>query len=121
SAGGTATVEADGTTTSAVEGDRQVGRVELVPQLGLDVPADADLLANPLGDLDHDLGAVDQELLGVLPPLPELLALVGVPGTGLLHEAEVHADVERGALPADALAVHDVELGLPEWRGDLVL
>src|SRR3546814_6457195 len=70
---------------------------------------DADLLADALGDLDHDLGVLTQERLGVLPALAELLALVGVPGTRLLHEAEVDADVEERALAADALAVHDVE------------
>ena len=54
-------------------------------------------------------------------PLTELFALVGEPGAGLLHDAEVDADVEQGTFAADSLAVHDVELGLPERRGDLVL
>src|SRR3546814_320812 len=82
---------------------------------------DADLLADALGDLDHDLGVLTQERLGVLPALAELLALVGVPSARLLHEAEVDTDVEERALAADALAVHDVELGLTERRGALVL
>ena len=53
--------------------------------------------------------------------LPELLAVEGVPSPGLLDDAEVGADVEQRALTADALAVHDVELGLPERRSHLVL
>ena len=57
-------------------------------------------------------GVRAKELLGVLPALAQLLALVGVPGTGLLHDAEVDRDVEDRAFPADALAVDDVELGV---------
>src|SRR5690606_1843850 len=98
---------------SVVEGDGGVEvDVVLDVQLVLGAGVDADLLADPLGDLDHDLGVLPEEGLGVLPALAELLALVGVPGTRLLHEAQVDADVEQRALAADALAVHDVELGL---------
>src|SRR3546814_19340474 len=83
--------------------------------------AETHLHADPLGDLDHDLGVVDQELLGVLPTLAELLAVVGVPSTRLLHDLLVDADVDHATLTADALAVHDVELGLAEGSRDLVL
>src|SRR5690606_9620850 len=83
----------------------------------LDVIAEAHLGADPLGDLDHDLGVVGQELLGVLPALAELLAFVGVPGARLLHDLVVDADIEHTALATHALPVHDVELGLAErWR-----
>ena len=74
-----------------------------------------------LGDLDHDLRVVGEEALGVLPALAELLALVGEPRPGLLDDAHVDGEVEHRTLAADALAVHDVELGLAERRGDLVL
>jgi hypothetical protein len=62
-----------------------------------------------------------EELAGVLPALAELLAVVGVPGTGLLDDPVLHTDVDDGALRGDALAVEDVELRLLEGRGDLVL
>src|SRR4051794_38308375 len=68
---------------------RGVGRAGVEP----------DLLADPLVDLDHELGVLAEELLGLLPALAQLLALVRVPGTRLLHEAEVDADVEQRPLP----------------------
>src|SRR5256885_2164564 len=80
---------------------------------------DAGGLADALVDRDHQLGVVEQELLGLLLALPELLALIRVPGAGLLHDPVVDADVDDRALAADALAVHDVELGLLERRRDL--
>src|SRR5262245_37637671 len=83
--------------------------------------ADAELGTDALGDLDHHLGVLDQEHLGVLTALAQLLAVVGVPSARLLHEADVDAHVEQGALAADALAVHDVDLALAEGRGALVL
>src|SRR5437764_1301273 len=81
----------------------------------------SDLLSDALVELDHQLGVLQQELLGVLPALAELLALVGVPGSGLLHDAQVDGDVDDRSLPADAPAVHDVELSGFEGRRALVL
>src|SRR4029077_14021069 len=81
----------------------------------------AGLAHHLVGDLDHQLRVGDQELLGLLPALAQLLALVGEPGPGLVDDPEVDAQVDDRALPADALAVHDVELGLLEGRGALVL
>src|SRR5205085_6857752 len=49
---------------------------------------DADLAADLLVDLDHELGVLGQEVLGVLLALPELLAVVRVPGARLVHDAE---------------------------------
>jgi hypothetical protein len=66
-------------------------------------------------------GTRPQKVLGVLPTLAELLALVGVPGTRLLHDAKIDGDIEDRTFPADALAVHDVELRSPKRRGALVL
>src|SRR5581483_592967 len=67
------------------------------------------------------LRVLEEERLDVLTPLSELLALVSEPGAGLLDEAQFDRDVEQGALTADALAVHDVELRLLERRRTLVL
>src|SRR5262245_23630201 len=74
-----------------------------------------------LGDLHHDLGILGEEVLRVLTTLTQLLAVVGEPRAGLLDELELHAHVEQRTFAADALAVHDVELALPERRSDLVL
>src|SRR5690606_21480370 len=62
-----------------------------------------------------------EELAGVLLALAQLVALVRVPGTGLLDEAVLHAEVDDAALLGDAHAVEDVELGLLEGRSHLVL
>src|SRR5690606_329672 len=48
-------------------------------------------------------------------------AAVAEPGACLVHDAGLHAQVDDFALARDAGAVHDVELGLLEWRSDLVL
>ena len=74
-----------------------------------------------LADLEHHVDVLGEERLHVLPALAELLTLVGEPGARLLDDAEIHGDVEQRALTADALAVHDVELGLLERRRGLVL
>src|SRR4029079_3097896 len=58
---------------------------------------------------------------GVLLARPDLVALVGVPSAGLADQARLHADVDQATLAADALAVHDVELGLLERRSRLFL
>src|SRR5581483_8379199 len=94
------------------------GHISGCPDLG---PGQARLLADALVELDHELGVVREELLGVLPALAQLLALVRVPGARLLGDPQVDGDVEQRALTTDALAVHDVELGLLEGRGHLVL
>src|SRR5690606_2970421 len=89
--------------------------------LGVDLGADPELLLDPLLDLVGEAGVVAQELAGVLLALPELVALVGVPGAGLADDPLLDADVDERALAADAHAVEDVELGLLERRRDLVL
>src|SRR5205823_5343630 len=82
---------------------------------------EANGLADPPLDLLRHVGVLRQELPGVLPALPELLALVREPRARLLDDLEVDADVEERALLGDPLAVHDVELALAERRRDLVL
>src|SRR5690242_2084695 len=73
-----------------------------------------------LDGLEH-LGVVLQELLRVLATLAEALAAVREPRAALLDDPFVHGEVEQVAGPRDPFAVHDVELGLPERRRDLVL
>src|SRR5262249_46516542 len=62
-----------------------------------------------------------EPLLGVLASLPDALALVGVPGPGLLDEAVIDASVQHAARLRDAFTVEHVELRLPEGRRELVL
>src|SRR5690606_12639422 len=69
----------------------------------------------------REVGVVAQEATRVLLALTELVALVGVPGTRLAHEAVLDAEVDEAALARDPHAVEDVELRLLEGRGHLVL
>src|SRR5699024_3923114 len=87
----------------------------------LELHADAELGLDLLLDLDSELRVVLEEPAGVLLALAELVALVGVPGAGLAHDAVLHPEVDQAALAGDAHAVDDVELGLLERRGHLVL
>src|SRR4051794_24741352 len=102
------------TATSEVDGSRGLGR-------RVERGAHAQLLLDLLLDLIGEIGVVLQEVAGVLLALAELVPFVRVPGTGLLHHALLDADVDQPALAAEALAPEDVELGLLERRGDLVL
>src|SRR5437764_946981 len=83
--------------------------------------ADAELLLDLLLDLVGGVGVVAQEVAGILLALPELVALVGVPGPGLPHDPLLHAQVDEAAFPGDPGPVQDVELGDLERRADLVL
>src|SRR5690606_33850738 len=101
------------------------GRSEVDLRLGCLIlgrgTADAELGEDLLLDLDGELGVVPQEAASVFLALAELVPLVGEPGTGLAHDPVLHAEVDEPALPGDAPAVEDVELGLLERRGHLVL
>src|SRR5438067_2047252 len=82
---------------------------------------EAGVLADRLLDRVRDPRIVLEELLGVLAPLPQPLAVIGEPGAALLDDAGLDAEVDEFAGLGDALAVHDVELDLLErWR-ELVL
>src|SRR5207253_6834775 len=59
--------------------------------------------------------------LGVLAALAETLAVIGEPGAGFFHDAGLDAEIEDLAHLGDALAIHDVEFDLLEWRRQLVL
>src|SRR5690348_1141532 len=88
---------------------------------GVQGRADAELLQDALLDLVGQVGVVLEELARVLLALTELVALVGVPSAGLADDPLLDTDVDQATLAGDALAVHDVELGLLERRRDLVL
>src|SRR4051794_34462071 len=121
SAGGSSQAPVDpapGRSGSASEVDRrQLDAARRVPG-GL---ADAQLLQDLLLDLGGHVGVLLEELPRLLLALAELVTVVRVPGPGLPNDALLDADVDQRALTRDALAVHDVELGLLERRGDLVL
>src|SRR6478752_3725712 len=91
---------------------------------GLDVrrqQRDAQRLAHLVLDLARQLRVLAQELARVVPALADLLAVVGIPGPGLLQDAGVDAHVDDLAVAADALTEQDVELGRLERGRDLVL
>src|SRR4051794_5996053 len=83
--------------------------------------ADAELREDLPLDLVRDVRVVEQEVAGLLLALAELVAVVGVPGARLLDDPVLDAEVDEAALTRDADAVEDVELGLLERRGHLVL
>jgi hypothetical protein len=58
---------------------------------------------------------------GLVAALAELVAVVGVPGAGLLDDAELLGGVDELGELVDAGAVEDLEVGLAERRGELVL
>src|SRR4051794_22647861 len=87
----------------------------------VDASTDAELLLDLLLDLVGEVGVVAQERPRVLLALTELVGLIGVPSTGLAHDALLDTEVDEAAFAADALTPHDVELGLLERRRDLVL
>src|SRR5690348_11652677 len=101
--------EDDGTLPAL--GVRRSASVRLGRDLGdRHAAGDAHRLADLLLDLLGDGGVVAQELARVVLPLADLLALVGVPGAGLLDDAVVHPELDDLALAGDALVVEDVEI-----------
>src|SRR5215831_19622244 len=91
------------------------GRIRIQPR------AHPELLLDLLLDLVGQIGVVVQEGTGVLLALPQLVDLVGVPGTGLAHDPLLDPEVDQATFPADPDPEQDVELGSPEWRRTLVL
>src|SRR5690606_32413664 len=68
-----------------------------------------------------DRGKLLQVGSGVLLALADTLTTVAVPGTGLLDQSFSDTQLKQLALARYALAVEDLELGLLERRGQLVL
>src|SRR5215468_11308402 len=93
----------------------------LVRHLRVQARAHTQLFLDLLLDFVGEIGVVAQEVARVLLALPKLVALVGVPGTGLAHDGLLHPEVDETALPADADPEQDVELRGSERRSALVL
>ena len=64
---------------------------------------------------------VAEILLGRVAALSQTHLAHVEPRAALLHQIQLHRQIQQVAQLADALAVHDVELGLPERGGHLVL
>ena len=82
---------------------------------------DAELLAKLTIDAAEDVLVLLEEGTDVLAALTDALALEAVPGAGLVDDIVQHGEIERVAFLGDAFAVKDVELGVTEGSGDLVL
>src|SRR5262249_2307742 len=81
----------------------------LVRRLCVQARAYAELLLDLLLDLVGEVGVVTQEVARVLLALPELVAPVGVPGTGLAHDGLFHPEVDEATLPANPDPKQDVK------------
>src|SRR5262249_52701475 len=68
-------------------------------------------LVDPLLDLVRHVGVLAQVVPRVLLALTQLVAVVGVPGTGLADDRLLDTQVDQAALTADAETVEDIELG----------
>src|SRR6185437_15542429 len=77
--------------------------------------------ADLLLDLPRHLTVGLQIIARIVLALPDAIALVGVPGAGLLDDALRRAELDDLALAGDPLAVHDLELRLAEGGSHLVL
>src|SRR5690348_1768138 len=77
--------------------------------------------AQLLVDLVGDGRIVAQELAHVLLALADAVAVVAVPGAGLVDQVLRHAQFDDLAFARGALAVQDLELALAERRRHLVL
>src|SRR5208283_1239282 len=88
---------------------------------GNDCRTDAQLLAQLGVDAREDFLIFFQERAHVLAALADALSLEAVPGAALVDDAVQRGEVEGIALLGDSLAVEDVELGVAEGSGDLVL
>src|SRR5215216_2527854 len=74
-----------------------------------------------LFDFGHQHRVVLEIHLGVLAALTDALRTVAIPRARLVDDVRLGGNVEHQARMADALGIHDVELGLLERRRDLVL
>src|SRR5262249_29723212 len=107
--------------SSEVDGSGEDVIVRGIGRLSGHHGTDTELLFDLLLDLVGHVDVFQQEVASVLLALAQLLTLIGEPGPGLTDEALLDAHVDERAFLADALAVEDVELGLLERRGHLVL
>src|SRR5207244_11459193 len=88
---------------------------------GLPGPLDPEGIRQLRLDLACGVRVLGQVLLGVVATLAKAQLAVGEERAGLLHQVVVQREVEQAALAGDPGPVLDVELGLAEGRGYLVL
>ena len=79
------------------------------------------MVSNLLLDFVANVGMGAQHFLRSLTALAQTIFAIGVPSAALFHHASFDAHIYNAALTRDALAIHDVELGLPKRRRNLVL
>src|ERR671911_38637 len=87
----------------------------------LDRSEQPEFLVDLVEDTLANLVVLLEELLGVLPALPESFIAVCEPGAALLDHIVLDAHVEHASLAGDPLSVHHVELHRLERRRYLVL
>src|ERR1019366_10369761 len=75
----------------------------------------AQLLLDLLLDLVGEVGVLEQVFSGVLLALPQLVALVCVPGTGLAHDRLLDTKVDQPALFANSKTEKNIEFCCLEW------
>src|SRR5215468_11013134 len=92
----------------------------LVRCLRVQARAYAQLFLDLLLDFVGEIGVVAQEVPRVLLALPKLVALVGVPGTGLAHDGLLHPEVDKATFPTNSLSEKNIEFGRTEWRSAIV-
>src|SRR5580658_5564821 len=97
------------------------GRIRLITVRSAALLGRQQLQAHLLLDLARDFRVLLQEYADIVLALPDTLTLVAVPGAGLVDDALLAAQFDDLALAGDAHAVHDLEFGRAERRGDLVL
>src|SRR5262249_6854748 len=79
----------------------------------------AELLLDLLLDLVGQVGVVAQEGAGVLLALPQLVALIGVPGAGFAHDSLLDPEIDQATFLADPDPEQDVALSAPAGRRQL--
>src|SRR6202050_1566156 len=77
--------------------------------------------ANLLFDLRGNVGVLLQIHARIVLALTDPLAVVAVPGSGLVDDSLRGADLDDLAFARDAGAIHDLELSFAKWRRHLVL
>src|SRR5690606_31309624 len=97
------------------------GEASVVRSRGHADATDVELLADLRLDLGGELRILLEVRLGVLAALTQPDVPVAEPGARLLDHIRLDAEVDQQTRVADPLVEHDVELGLPERRRDLVL
>ena len=78
-------------------------------------------LSHLIFDLLTDQRILGQVLLGILPALTDLCALIGVPGAALFHDIGICRQIQHIAFSGDPFAEHNIKFSLLKRRCDLIL